>query len=87
MDGFELARRIRNRPSWQSVVLIALSGYGQPDDIQRSREVSFEHHLTKPADPVTLLSLLDSLKPSRPRGAFLMRSGNASTALAAAHFE
>ena len=71
MDGFELARRIRNRPSWQSVVLIALSGYGQPDDIQRSREVGFEHHLTKPADPVTLLSLLDSLKPSRPRGAFL----------------
>jgi CheY-like chemotaxis protein len=71
MDGFELARRIRERASWRSVVLIALSGYGQPDDIKRSREAGFEHHLIKPADPAALLSLLDSLKPSRPRGAFL----------------
>ncbi|WP_175107507.1 response regulator [Pararobbsia alpina] len=68
MDGFELARCIRERASLRSVVLIALSGYGQLDDIKRSREAGFEHHLIKPADPAALLALLDSLKPLRPQG-------------------
>jgi signal transduction histidine kinase/CheY-like chemotaxis protein len=50
-DGFELCRMIR-RQSWGAQVrLIALTGMGQPDDIERSRAAGFDLHLTKPVDP------------------------------------
>jgi signal transduction histidine kinase len=49
MDGYALAREIRRRPHSRGVVLVALTGYGKPEDRKRAHEVGFDHHLTKPA--------------------------------------
>jgi DNA-binding response OmpR family regulator len=48
ISGFEVARRIRQQS--KHMVLVALTGYGQETDRQRSREAGFDHHLVKPAD-------------------------------------
>ena len=50
LDGFEVAKRIRQQPTLQNVVLVAMTGYGQESDRQRSQEAGFDHHLVKPAD-------------------------------------
>jgi len=60
MDGYALARRLRELPSTRASCFIALTGYGQPADRDRAREAGFDHHLTKPADPDALLTLLDA---------------------------
>jgi PAS domain S-box-containing protein len=49
LDGFEVAKRIRKQPVLQNVVLVAMTGYGQETDRQRSQEAGFDHHLVKPA--------------------------------------
>lgn len=54
MDGFEVARKLREMPSMEGAFLIALTGYGSGHDRQRSKEAGFDKHLTKPAD-LTLL--------------------------------
>lgn len=48
LDGFEVAKRIRQLPDLRGVVLAAMTGYGQETDLQRSREAGFDHHLVKP---------------------------------------
>jgi two-component system CheB/CheR fusion protein len=48
LDGFEAARRIR--AGGGAMRLVALTGYGQPDDVARSREAGFDEHLVKPID-------------------------------------
>ena len=48
MDGYELARRIRASDWGTSIRLVALSGWGQPDDVIRAREAGFDSHLMKP---------------------------------------
>ncbi len=60
MDGHEVARRIRQQPEFGAVQLIALTGWGQPDDRRRSRDAGFDHHLVKPVDMDALQSLLCS---------------------------
>jgi signal transduction histidine kinase len=60
MDGYEVARRIRQRPELNTLTLIALTGWGQMEDRARSREAGFQHHLVKPADPTVLQSLLET---------------------------
>ena len=50
MDGYEVARRLRLRPEFIGVRIVALTGYGQSEDLRRSREVGFDAHLTKPVD-------------------------------------
>jgi two-component system, sensor histidine kinase len=62
MDGFEVAKRIRQQPEFERIALIALTGWGQDDDRRRTREAGFDHHLIKPADIAALQSLLISLK-------------------------
>ncbi|HET7812234.1 MAG TPA: ATP-binding protein [Steroidobacteraceae bacterium] len=54
MDGYELARRIRNHPMGRDVRLVALTGYGFPEDRAQSRQAGFASHLVKPVDPETL---------------------------------
>lgn len=54
MDGYELCRRIRQIPAGQSARLIALTGYGQADDVARATAAGFDLHLTKPVDVPTL---------------------------------
>jgi CheY-like chemotaxis protein len=58
MNGYEAARAIRRQPWGRSATLIALTGWGQPQDRQRSQEAGFNHHLVKPVDPDALLKLL-----------------------------
>lgn len=58
MDGYELARRLRLLPQTAHAMLIALTGYGQAEDRERTRQAGFDHHLVKPADPAVLNALL-----------------------------
>jgi signal transduction histidine kinase/CheY-like chemotaxis protein len=53
-DGAELARMIRRQVWGNSVKLVALTGMGQPADLERTRAAGFDEHLTKPADPDAL---------------------------------
>ncbi|MGH7127507.1 MAG: PAS domain S-box protein, partial [Planctomycetaceae bacterium] len=48
MDGYEVARRLRDRPECAAALLVALTGYGQEEDRRRSRESGFDEHLVKP---------------------------------------
>ena len=58
MDGYQAARQMRDRSWGNSVVLIAVTGWGQDQDKRRAEEAGFNHHLVKPADPRTLLELI-----------------------------
>ena len=58
MDGFEVARRLRVRADSEGMVLVAVTGYGQADLLQKGREAGFDHHLLKPLDLDALLTLL-----------------------------
>ncbi len=61
MNGYEVARRLREQPSGSDLLLVALTGWGQHTDRLRSQEAGFDHHLVKPVDPDELISLIDSL--------------------------
>jgi PAS domain S-box-containing protein len=63
MDGYEVARRLRQDPRLGDAILIALSGWGQEDDRRRAREAGFDHHLVKPVDPGRLMQILRSTLP------------------------
>ena len=60
MDGYEAARRIRAALG-RRVVLVALTGWGQDEDQRRAYAAGFDHHVTKPADPAVLESLIASV--------------------------
>jgi CheY-like chemotaxis protein len=64
LNGYDVARKIREQPWGQRVVLVALTGWGQEEDRRRSKEAGFNHHLTKPVDPLALKKLLAGLSPS-----------------------
>lgn len=50
IDGFELARTLRENPAFEDTILIALSGYAASDDVEKSRAAGFDHHQAKPPD-------------------------------------
>jgi PAS domain S-box-containing protein len=58
MDGYEVARRLRQQTGLENVVLVAVTGYGQEEDRRRAEEAGFDAHLTKPAEPAALQRLL-----------------------------
>jgi CheY-like chemotaxis protein len=62
MSGYEVARQIRDNPAIAQPVIIALTGWGQPDARRQSRDAGFDHHLIKPLDLAALQKILDSLK-------------------------
>ncbi len=57
-DGYQVARRIRKLPCGSGLLLVAVSGYGQPEILARSQSAGFNHHLIKPVDINALLNLL-----------------------------
>ena len=63
MDGYALARELRERLGDSAPVLIALSGYNQPRDQRHSRAAGFAAHLTKPIDADDLVTALDKYAP------------------------
>ncbi|MSR56742.1 MAG: response regulator [Planctomycetaceae bacterium] len=58
MDGYEVARRLRALPEGKQLVLVALTGWGQEHDRQRSRAAGFDQHLTKPVESAALEAVL-----------------------------
>jgi CheY-like chemotaxis protein len=58
MNGFEVAKRLRQRTRTRPLLLIATTGLGQLDDRRRSQSVGFDHHLTKPIAVDSLIALL-----------------------------
>jgi len=63
LDGYEIARRFRASPDAPHVLLVALTGYGTPDALERSRRAGFDHHLIKPVNPEALYRLLNTSLP------------------------
>ena len=64
-DGYELARRLRAIPELQASVLVALTGYGQPEDRRQAEEAGFDHHLVKPADLGQVADILAEVQAGR----------------------
>ncbi len=50
MSGYEVARRLRAQPDFKDTLLVAVTGWGSPEDRRRTQEAGFDYHLTKPAD-------------------------------------
>ena len=63
LDGYEVARRLRALPELHGALLIALTGYGQPDARRRALDAGFDVHLVKPVDPQTLTDLINRGPP------------------------
>lgn len=61
MNGYEACRQIRTQPAGKSMTLVAVTGWGQPDDVRKSKEAGFDRHLVKPVDPSALMDLITSL--------------------------
>jgi len=64
MDGYEVARRLRASRG-KDVGLIALSGYGQPEDRRRALAAGFDTHVVKPVDPAHLSAVIAALAVPR----------------------
>jgi signal transduction histidine kinase len=58
LDGYEVARRMRAAPGGRRIGLIAITGYGQPEDQRRAYEAGFDAHLTKPVAPERLKQVI-----------------------------
>ncbi|MFN3652254.1 MAG: ATP-binding protein [Armatimonadota bacterium] len=58
LSGYEVARQLRQDARFSNATLIAVSGYGQSEDLERSRAAGFDHHVVKPVDPGKLERLL-----------------------------
>lgn len=71
MDGYEVARLLRQKPWGRHALLIAVTGYGQDEDKQRAMDAGFDHHLVKPVDLIRLKSLLRACHESPPTGQIL----------------
>lgn len=68
VDGYEAARRIRSESWGKHMVIVALSGWGQSSDVQRSRESGFDSHLVKPASFDAIAQLLSRVPAAVPGG-------------------
>jgi CheY-like chemotaxis protein len=65
MNGYEVARRLRGIPALKKSRLIAISGYGQPEDRMRTQAAGFDDHLVKPITLAHLTQTLAALATSR----------------------
>jgi CheY-like chemotaxis protein len=62
LNGYEVAKRLRQHPDLRNTVLIALTGYGQDTDRQASSQAGFDHHLVKPARLEQLKRILTTVQ-------------------------
>ncbi len=69
VDGYKVAETLRGAPEHDAMVLIALTGYGQPDSLRRAREAGFDEYVTKPIAPERLTRLMDVAIEARARRA------------------
>ena len=66
IDGYEVARRLRRNPEFGEMLLVALSGYGQESERQRSQEAGCDAHLVKPVEIKTIEDVLNTMARRRP---------------------
>jgi signal transduction histidine kinase/CheY-like chemotaxis protein len=67
VDGYKVAETLRGAHEHDAMVLIALTGYGQPDSLRRAREAGFDEYVTKPIAPERLVRLMDVALDARAR--------------------
>ncbi len=63
MNGREVARALRASAVFESTLLVALTGWGSPEDVRRAIEAGFDLHLTKPVEPARIRELVARLSP------------------------
>ena len=63
LSGYDVARLLRARPNGEKLTLVALTGWGQPEDRRRTAEAGFDHHLVKPTDVETIQRVCRGLSP------------------------
>jgi PAS domain S-box-containing protein len=80
LNGYEIARRFREEPDSERVKLVALTGYGTPEAVERSRQAGFDHHLIKPVNAEALQEIMRG----EERGGADDASGGGAGALSAA---
>jgi len=69
MSGYDLAERVRSNRTLDHILLIAVTGYGRPQDRTRALTAGFDHHLIKPVDAAAIAgALADASRPKRPSG-------------------
>ena len=61
MNGYELAETLRTLPGYETIPMVAVTGYSMFDDRNRSLTAGFNEHVTKPIDPRAFLNLIDQL--------------------------
>jgi CheY-like chemotaxis protein len=64
ISGYDLARRLLEMPECVDTMLIALSGWGQTVDMERSREAGFVRHLVKPVELAAIRDILETVAPA-----------------------
>jgi PAS domain S-box-containing protein len=62
MNGYDIARRIREQERWKGVLLCAMTGWGQEEDRHKSHEAGFDHHVVKPVDLTTLQPVFEAVQ-------------------------
>gem|GEM_PF-245656 len=67
MNGYEVARRVRERPWAKGVVIVALTGWGKDEDRTRTGEAGFDHHMVKPVDIKALNTVLAGVANRNPK--------------------
>ena len=72
LSGYDVARMLRAGPAGERLVLVAVTGWGQPEDRRRTGEAGFDHHLVKPPEMATISRICDELprqpeQPHQPR--------------------
>jgi DNA-binding response OmpR family regulator len=67
LNGYQVAQRLRARHGDDNMVLIALTGFGQPDSLRRAHEAGFDEYVTKPIAPERLVRLMDVALAARVR--------------------
>ena len=67
LNGFEIAKQLRQQITFKNAVLVALTGYGQDSDRLRSQEAGFDHHVVKPGDFGKILQILATVSEQPAR--------------------
>jgi signal transduction histidine kinase len=65
LNGYEVCRQIREQPGGQAIFVVAVTGWGQPEDRRTSQRAGFDQHLVKPVEPAALEALIAQVLASR----------------------
>ena len=63
MNGYDVARTLRDLPEFRNVYIAAVTGWGQEEDRRKAREAGFDSHFTKPLSPAVVEEVLGTIAP------------------------